>query len=510
MIYTVVTGLAFSIGYYLLSIVWTVSNPALDIADLLIQASPGQLATWFIETLGETAKKLLAVTGIALLTLSMASIHWLVSRTLSTEKHFVQMGCSFALHTLVVTGLSVLNVQSTSTNQDYLTVVVIALVFGIITPTSTIGTERSRRVNPALNGSSSVSRRRMLSSAFALSVLTSVLAARLISERTEDEGQSSSNMQHMQSHPLLKDLRSFSVDFAQSPTQRQLVTPVDDFYTVDITTRTPIINVNDWNLSVTGNVEAPQSFSYEQILAMPKNEFFGTLQCISNEVGGPLIGCALWTGIPIRDILDLVQIKPGTKRVVLVAEGGYDDSIDIAKAMEADTTLAYAMNGTALTPGHGYPLRAYIPGIYGMKNVKWLREIRVSKGNHDGYWQRRGWSNKAIVKTTSAFDDPVIGSRVRLSSLHNNRIGGIAFAGNRGIAKVQYQTNIDDRWYDADLEDQLRVTTWRRWSAQTGLSPGRHMLRLRAIDGNGNVQDSDPAAPHPDGASGYHAVEFDY
>jgi len=510
LIYTVVTGLAFSIGYYLLSIVWTVSNPALDIADLLIQASPGQLATWFIETLGETAKKLLVVTGIALLTLSMASIHWLVSRTLSTEKHFVQMGCAFALHTLVVTGLSVLNVQSTSTNQDYLTVVVVALVFGIITPTSTVETERLGRGNPTLNGSNSVSRRRMLSSAFALSLVTSGLAARLISERTEDEDQSGSNMQHMQSHPLLRDLRSFGVDFAQSPTQRQLVTPVDDFYTVDITTRTPIINVNDWNLSVTGNVEVPRSFSYEQILAMPKNEFFGTLQCISNEVGGPLIGCALWTGIPIRDILDLVGVKPGTKRVVLVAEGGYDDSIDIAKAMEADTTLAYAMNGTALTPGHGYPLRAYIPDIYGMKNVKWLREIRVSKGNHDGYWQRRGWSNKATVKTTSAFDDPVDGSRIRLSSLHNNRIGGIAFAGNRGIAKVQYKTNIDNQWYDADLEDQLRMTTWRRWSAQTRLSPGKHTLKLRAIDGNGNIQDPNSTAAHPDGASGYHTVEFDY
>ena len=165
------------------------------------------------------------------------------------------------------------------------------------------------------------------------------------------------------------------------------------------------------------------------------------------------------------------------------------------------------MNGVPLPAAHGFPLRAYIPDIYGMKNVKWITRIEVTDRDHEGYWQRRGWSDIAIIKATSAWD--LVGRRRTGRVLvGEDIIGGIAFAGNRGISAVEWRRNDSDVWTPAELEDQLNDTTWRRWKADLGLEPGSYFLEVRAFDGAGDPQPEKRTPTHPDGAGGYHLIQL--
>ena len=295
--------------------------------------------------------------------------------------------------------------------------------------------------------------------------------------------------------------------FIPAPHTRSAVTPNRDFYTVDTESRVPIIEAQDWRLTVTGLVDQRLDLSYDELLAMEGLKYYGTLQCISNEVGGNLIGTALWEGIPLGALLQRAGVHDAAVDVVLVALGGYSDSIPIKKAMEPDTLLAYSMNGTPLPASHGFPLRAYIPNIYGMKNVKWLREIRVVESDYQGFWQNKGWSDVAIVKTTSAID---LQDWRTSASFPNHPIdfGGIAYAGNRGIREVQYRIDSADQWTDAELEQPLSRNTWIRWKSTLNLDPGRYHLESRAVDKEGTAQEAEGTPTHPDGAGGYHRVRL--
>ena len=294
-------------------------------------------------------------------------------------------------------------------------------------------------------------------------------------------------------------------NFVAAPFTRSVITANEDFYTINTESRAPVIEATDWSLLVTGLVENELELSYDQLLDMDSLEYHGTLQCISNEVGGDLISTTLWQGIPMRSVLERAVPTSGAVDVVLVAIGGYSDSITFTKAMEDETLLAYSMNGSPLPAAHGFPIRAYIPNIYGMKNVKWLREIKLVDSDYQGYWQRRGWSDDATIKTTSAIDMPNRSNSGRFDS-GSLEVGGIAFAGNRGIGQVEYQVDADGLWLPAALEQPLSPTTWIRWKAGLDLEPGRHELEVRAVDEHGGAQEETETATHPDGAGGYHRV----
>ena len=282
------------------------------------------------------------------------------------------------------------------------------------------------------------------------------------------------------------------------------ITANEDHYTVDTTLVKPRVDAATWKLDVTGNVEHPFSLTYDQLLDLDAIEQVRTLECISNPVGGDLISTAVWTGVRMKDLLARAQPKANSYDVVLTSVDGYQDSFPIAKAMEPDTFLAYLMNGKTLPQEHGYPVRTLVPNIYGMKNVKWLTEIKVETFDFKGYWQEQGWDDTATVNTNTRIDVP--GSTVRWSG-GDVSIAGIAFAGARGIKKVEVSLDQGKTWMDATLETPAGPITWVRWVVRwTPTGPGSATLWARATDGRGDVQTPVLREPYPDGATGYDRV----
>ncbi|MGH2379423.1 MAG: molybdopterin-dependent oxidoreductase, partial [Candidatus Limnocylindria bacterium] len=226
------------------------------------------------------------------------------------------------------------------------------------------------------------------------------------------------------------------------------LTEAGDHYTVDTALIDPRVDATAWKLHVGGHVERPFEIGYEELLDLPAVERPHTLECISNEIGGDLTSTAIWAGVPMADLLARAAPLPGAFDVVMTSVDGYTDSVRIAKAQDPDTLVAYLMNGQTLPEQHGYPLRALIPGIYGMKNVKWLTRIDVVTGDFLGYWMERGWSDIATYNTHVRIDSPA--GPVRAGAAV--QVAGIAFAGSRGIERVEVSTDGGETWADAELE----------------------------------------------------------
>jgi DMSO/TMAO reductase YedYZ molybdopterin-dependent catalytic subunit len=283
------------------------------------------------------------------------------------------------------------------------------------------------------------------------------------------------------------------------------ITSNEDHYTVDTTLVKPRVDIADWRLEIKGEVETPFSLTYDQLLDLEAVEQLHTLECISNYVGGELISTALWTGVPLRDLLARAGVRPSAIDVAFTSVDGYTDSITIAKAMEERTLVAYLMNGKTVPQDHGYPARMLVPNIYGMKNVKWIRTIDVVKHDFLGYWMQQGWSDSAVVNTNTRIDVP--GRNVRWTG-EPITVGGIAFAGSRGISKVEVSTDGAKTWAPANLETPAGGLTWRRWTfAWTPSGTGTHKLAARSTDGAGNTETPVGRDPYPNGATGYHAVD---
>ncbi len=283
------------------------------------------------------------------------------------------------------------------------------------------------------------------------------------------------------------------------------ITPNEEHYVVDAALVKPRVDVATWRLEVKGQVEEPFALTYDELLDLEAVEQVHTLECISNPVGGDLISTAVWTGVPLRALLARARPKEGAFDVVLRSVDDYSDSFPIAKAMEPRTLVAYLMNGRTLPLDHGYPARVLVPDIYGMKNVKWLRSIEVATFDYLGYWQERGWSDIAIVNTGSRIDVP---RRTVRWSGGDVVVAGIAFAGSRGIAKVEVSFDGGKTWQSADLETQPAALAWRRWAIHwTPPGTGVHRLHVRATDGAGNTQTATRREPFPNGATGYDTVD---
>jgi DMSO/TMAO reductase YedYZ molybdopterin-dependent catalytic subunit len=317
--------------------------------------------------------------------------------------------------------------------------------------------------------------------------------------------------------------RSISPDF-KDPTLAPLlaseITPTYLFYRIDINPIVPEVDVNSWNLLIKGMVGTPLKLSYEEIKSMPAIEEFVTLECISNKIGGDLIGTALWKGIRLKDILEKVKILPGVQYIVFRCSDGYDVGIPLNKGLMNETILAYEMNLAPLTSKHGFPIRAIVPGLYGMMNPKWITEIELVDKVYEGYWQRNGWSNIAEYNTGSSIVIPgqaPIRNRFRNldenftnnSSSANKRvpIAGIAFGGDKGISKVEVSTDGGITWKTAKIKEPLSRYTWILWT--TGFIPEKvenYKVIVRATDKNGEVQSSELNNPFPDGATGYHTI----
>ncbi len=295
------------------------------------------------------------------------------------------------------------------------------------------------------------------------------------------------------------------------------VTPTYLFYRIDINPIVPQVDSKSWNLTIKGLVEKPLTINYDQIKSMPSVEEYVTLECISNKIGGDLISTALWKGVRLSQLLQKAAIKPNVKYVVFRCADGYDVGIPIEKSQMEGTILAYDMNYAPLTPKHGFPVRAIVPGLYGMMNPKWITEIELVDSVYEGYWQRLGWRNNAEDNTGSIILIPDHApARQRFRKLDETKdssyggkvpIAGIAFAGNRGISKVEVSTDGGTTWKTAQIKDPLSQYTWVLWTA--GYVPPNkenYKIVVRATDKTGNTQTTEMSPPFPNGATGYHTI----
>ncbi len=283
------------------------------------------------------------------------------------------------------------------------------------------------------------------------------------------------------------------------------VTSTDKFYVVSKNPSglDPKVDATKWSLEITGLVGKPVKLTVDEIRAMPSVNRYHTLECISNEVGGDLISNAMWKGVRFRDVIERAGgVNPKAIRFAFRCADGYTEGVPVADAMRPDTMLAYEINGTPLPSAHGFPLRMLNPGHFGMKNPKWITKIEAVSTNFTGYWEASGWSDEAVVKTTSAFRVP--NGDVKVGDVE---LGGIAYSGDRGVKEVEVSPDGGKTWVKAELKNPLGPYTWVLWAALwTPTGPGEYTLKVRAKDGAGTVQTSNETATLPDGASGYHAI----
>jgi hypothetical protein len=253
-------------------------------------------------------------------------------------------------------------------------------------------------------------------------------------------------------------------------------------------------------------VRNPITITWEQLLQRPMIERYVTLACVSNEVGGDLIGNARWLGTPIKELLDEADPLPGADQVIQRSVDGWTCGSPTATLRDGrDALLAIGMNGEPLPVDHGFPVRMVVPGLYGYVSAcKWITEIELSRfQDFDAYWVPRGWSQLAPIKTESRIDVPRDGADRDPGTVV---VAGVAWAQHRGISKVEVQVD-DGPWAVATLAATVSSDTWRQWSYQWEATKGTHVLRVRATDGTGQTQTSTPAPPAPNGASGWHSVQ---
>ena len=264
------------------------------------------------------------------------------------------------------------------------------------------------------------------------------------------------------------------------------------------------LDVRQWSLRITGNVRNPITLTYGDILNRPSSSVTSTIECIENPVGGDSIGTAVWRGIPLGPLLNEAGIPPENRDVVFKAADGYSDSIPVSKSLMVGVLLAYEMNGQTLPSPHGFPLRVVVPGIYGMKNVKWLTEIEAVDYDFKGYWQQRGWSDTARVRISSRIDFPGHYQEVQPG---RHTVRGSAYSGDKGISSVEVSTDGGKSWNPARLAVPLSPYAWVLW--EFDWEPAREDLyhvTVRAFDGGGLPQDAADTRPFPDGPTGLDTV----
>jgi DMSO/TMAO reductase YedYZ molybdopterin-dependent catalytic subunit len=284
-----------------------------------------------------------------------------------------------------------------------------------------------------------------------------------------------------------------------------ILVPNEDFYRIDTALSVPRIDLQEWELSIKGMVDRPYTISYADLLDMRMVERDVTLSCVSNQVGGGLVGNARWRGVPLTEILDRAGVSSNAEQIVGRSVDDFTVGFPVDVAYDGrEALVAVGMNGEPLPFEHGFPARLVVAGLYGyVSATKWISEIELTTWDgFDAYWVPRGWSKEAPIKTQSRIDTPQNAQTIEPGT---HTVAGVAWAPSRGISKVEVQLGENAPWVEADLSEPLSENAWVQWQVQwDAMASGRHELRVRATDGDGNLQTEDVAPPAPNGATGWH------
>jgi len=281
-----------------------------------------------------------------------------------------------------------------------------------------------------------------------------------------------------------------------------ILTPLSDFYRIDTAIVLPRVDAATWTLRVHGRVDRTVVLDLDELISLGLEEHDATISCVSNEVGGGLVGTARWTGVPLSRVLALAGPSPDADQLVGRSVDGWTGGFPTALAYAPDVLVAVGMNGAELPVRHGYPARLIVPGLYGyVSATKWLRDLELTRwDDYDAYWIRRGWAKSGPVKTMARIDVPV-----RTTPAGTVRVAGVAWAPDRGVAEVELRVD-EGEWRRATCSDPLGDSVWRQWWLDVDLEAGEHWLQVRAIDGHGDVQPEGPRDVLPDGAEGWFRV----
>ncbi len=283
-----------------------------------------------------------------------------------------------------------------------------------------------------------------------------------------------------------------------------IITPNEQFYLIDTALTPPQVNLEEWSLRVTGLVENPYEITFDELLTRPLVERYVTLSCVSNQVGGTLVGHAKWLGVPLSLILDEAGILPQAEQIVGRSVDAFTVGFPASIPYDGrDALVAVGMNDEPLPIEHGFPVRLVVAGLYGyVSATKWLSELELTTWDgFDAYWVPRGWAKQAPVKTQSRIDTPRDG---RIDA-RSRSIAGVAWAPHRGVDGVEVRID-EEEWIEAELSTEISDNSWRQWKVDWDPVPGRYRIQVRATDGDGVTQTDLRRPPAPDGATGWHTI----
>jgi DMSO/TMAO reductase YedYZ molybdopterin-dependent catalytic subunit len=290
------------------------------------------------------------------------------------------------------------------------------------------------------------------------------------------------------------------------PGLSSFITSDNSFYRVDTAIVLPQVDPSSWQLRIHGMVQREITLSFDELIRMPLIEDYVTLCCVSNPVGGPYIGNALWLGVKLASVLRRAGIKAGADQLMCTSVDGFTSGTPIQTVMDGrDALLAVAMNGQPLPVAHGFPVRMVVPGLYGyVSATKWVTDINVTTfaGNY-AYWAVRGWSQQAPIKTESRIDVPTGLGQIKAGK---TAVAGVAWAQHKGIDAVHVRVD-SGPWNLATLAAVPGIDTWRQWVWDWDATPGNHLIECRATDNTGYTQTGLDEPPEPNGASGYPMVQ---
>jgi len=495
--------------------------PPLTIFKLLISPVPGSIQSVVVETFREYAKYSAFVFSSILYVILYGAIGVLLGVLLDRDPSSSRKTITLVAGTLVPTALAIgLQFQSASafsaisSTYGWITSTVLVVAVNVIYSLTTVQyaalsrveATKSKQLEPAPSPRRGFLRKVAIAALLlAVAGLVSKIGISVLSNQPVASA-GGSVPTNPQPETTASDLPEIFTDPRISELVGSEVTDNRVFYRVDIDPIPPQLDLDSWTLKVDGKVNSPVTLDKTSFISLPVVDEYATLECVSNTIYPPggLISNAKWTGVPLATLLNQAGVAANAKYVIFHCGDGYTVGIPVEHALLPSAVLAYKMNDVTLPTEHGFPIRAIVPGIYGMMNAKWITEVEVTDQVYLGYWQERGWSNDARIKTTSIIYYPT--SNVK--SNESTPVAGVAFAGDRGISKVEVSFDGGNTWSTATLKKPRSPYSWVLWAYMwTPASAGTANIMVRATDGTGQLQDPTVTQPFPNGASGYQSVQ---
>ena len=468
-------------------------SPASDartaVGTAVIDMTPGPAKEWAIQTFGTSDKLFLSVMVLLVIGLLAAvTAIWERSRVPMGSLAILAAGVAGCAAVLSVTGARLPDVIPT----------VVGTVAGIVV--------LRRLTRPQPSDTDTARRRSLLTGmalgAGALSGVLGVVVNRRLKSVSGDREAFALPQVASPAPPISPEVEPRAAGLPS------FITGNADFYRIDTALSVPQLSRTDWKLRIHGMVEEEITYTFDDLARFEPVEKAVTLMCVSNPVGGELIGNAMWTGYRIRDLLRASGIRPDADMVLSTSVDGFTVGTPVEVLTDdRDSLLAIGMNGVPLPVEHGYPARLVVPGLYGFVSAtKWVVDLELTRFDRaQAYWTKLGWSAQAPIKTGSRIDVPRNGARLNAGPV---TLGGVAWAQHRGIKAVEVRID-DGPWQPAKLGAAYSKDTWRLWTFDWKATPGTHAITVRATDSSGAVQTGDPASPMPDGATGWPSISVD-